>query len=148
MSKSGPNPNSIRDGIEHEPTGGAALINPADTLLLLLDHQAGLFQVVKDIEVAQLRANTTMLAKLATLLKLPVMTTASVPEGPNGPLMPEIHEAAPQPPPRARAPRIGEHNDEVLKELGFTTNDIDGFRASGTIPHASNLESAASGGGR
>jgi formyl-CoA transferase len=50
--------------------------------------------------------------------------------------------------PARRAPRIGEHNDEVLKELGFTPNDIDGFRASGTIPHASNLESAATGGGR
>src|ERR1700730_7489005 len=50
--------------------------------------------------------------------------------------------------PARRAPRIGEHNDEVLKELGFTTNDIDGFRASGTIPHASNLESSATGGGR
>jgi len=49
--------------------------------------------------------------------------------------------------PARRAPGIGEHNDEVLKELGFTTADIDGFRASGTIPHASNLESAATGGG-
>jgi len=107
MSKLEPNVNSIRDGIEHEPTGGAALINPADTLLLLLDHQAGLFQVVKDIEVAQLRANTTMLAKLATLMKLPVMTTASVPEGPNGPLMPEIHEAAPH---AVHVPRKGEVN--------------------------------------
>jgi nicotinamidase-related amidase len=107
MSKSEPNVNSIRDGIEHEPTGGAALINPADTLLLLLDHQAGLFQVVKDIEVAQLRANTTMLAKLATLMKLPVMTTASVPEGPNGPLMPEIHEAASH---AVHVPRKGEVN--------------------------------------
>jgi nicotinamidase-related amidase len=107
MSKSEPNVNSIRDGIEHEPTGGAALINPADTLLLLLDHQAGLFQVVKDIEVAQLRANTTMLAKLATLMKLPVITTASVPEGPNGPLMPEIHEAAPH---AVHVPRKGEVN--------------------------------------
>src|SRR5882762_10397972 len=28
--------------------------------------------------------------------------------------------------PARRAPRIGEHNDEVLNELGFTTNDIDG----------------------
>ena len=107
MSKLEPNVNSIRDGIEHEPTGGAALINPAGTLLLLLDHQAGLFQVVKDIEVAQLRANTTMLAKLATLMKLPVMTTASVPEGPNGPLMPEIHEAAPH---AVHVPRKGEVN--------------------------------------
>jgi nicotinamidase-related amidase len=107
MSKLEPNVNSIRDGIEHEPTGGAALINPADTILLLLDHQAGLFQVVKDIEVAQLRANTTMLAKLATLMKLPVITTASVPEGPNGPLMPEIHEAAPH---AVHVPRKGEVN--------------------------------------
>ena len=107
MSKLEPNVNSIRDGIEHEPTGGAALINPADTVLLLLDHQAGLFQVVKDIEVAQLRANTAMLAKLATLLKLPVITTASVPEGPNGPLMPEIHEAAPH---AVHVPRRGEVN--------------------------------------
>src|ERR1700744_1648271 len=50
--------------------------------------------------------------------------------------------------PAKRAPRIGEHNEEVLKELGFTAGDIDGFRASGTIPYAPNLESAASGGGR
>ena len=75
--------------------GGQALIDPADTLMLLLDHQTGLFQVVKDINVAQLRANVTALAKLATLLKLPVITTASIPDGPNGPLMPEHQEAAP-----------------------------------------------------
>ena len=50
--------------------------------------------------------------------------------------------------PARRAPGIGEHNDEVLKELGFTAGDIDGFRASGTIPHPSNLESAATRGGR
>jgi nicotinamidase-related amidase len=107
MSNFEPSTNPIRDGVEHAPDGGRALINPADTVLLLLDHQAGLFQVVKDIEVAQLRANTTMLAKLATLLKLPVITTASVPEGPNGPLMPEIHESAPH---AVHVPRKGEVN--------------------------------------
>ena len=83
--------NAIHDGIEHEPSGGKALLDPTDTVFLLLDHQAGLFQVVKDISVAELRANTTMLAKLATLMKLPVITTASEPNGPNGPLMPEIY---------------------------------------------------------
>ena len=107
MSNTEVNTNSIRDGIEHEPGGGKALINPSDTLLLLLDHQAGLFQVVKDIEVAQLRANTTMLAKLAALMKLPLITTASEPGGPNGPLMPEIHEAAPH---AIHVPRKGEVN--------------------------------------
>jgi crotonobetainyl-CoA:carnitine CoA-transferase CaiB-like acyl-CoA transferase len=38
--------------------------------------------------------------------------------------------------PAKRAPELGEHNDEVLKELGFATGEIEGFRASGTIPHA------------
>jgi nicotinamidase-related amidase len=90
------------------PTGGgAALLDPSDTLILLLDHQSGLFQTVKDISVAELRRNTTMLAKLATLLKIPVITTASEPSGPNGPLMPEIHESAPH---AVFVPRKGEVN--------------------------------------
>jgi nicotinamidase-related amidase len=75
--------------------GGAALIDTSDVAILLLDHQAGLFQTVKDIGVTELRNNTIMLAKLATLLKIPVITTASEPNGPNGPLMPEIHQFAP-----------------------------------------------------
>ena len=33
-----------------------------------------------------------------------------------------------------RAPEIGEHNEEVLKELGFDANQIEGLRASGAIP--------------
>lgn len=78
------------------PTGGGqALLDPSDTVILLLDHQAGLFQTVKDIEVDDLRRNVEMLARLATLLDIPVITTASEPAGPNGPLMPEIHELAP-----------------------------------------------------
>ena len=87
--------------------GGKALINPADTVILLLDHQTGLFQTVKDIGVMELRANTTALAKLGALLKLPVILTASVPDGPNGPLMTEHQEAAPH---AQYVPRHGEVN--------------------------------------
>src|SRR6201982_1306458 len=43
--------------------------------------------------------------------------------------------------PARRAPRIGEHNDEVLKELGFTSDEIAAMRVIGTIPHVSTLES-------
>jgi nicotinamidase-related amidase len=90
------------------PTGGGQmLLDPSDTVLLLLDHQAGLFQTVKDVPVADLRRNVVVLAKLATLLKIPVITTASVPDGPNGPIMPEIEECAPQ---RTYVPRHGEVN--------------------------------------
>ena len=99
--------NAIHDGIEHEPSGGKALLDPTDTVFLLLDHQSGLFQNVKDITVAELRANTTALAKLAALCQIPVITTASVPDGPNGPLMPEIQEAAPH---AVYVPRKGEVN--------------------------------------
>jgi formyl-CoA transferase len=49
--------------------------------------------------------------------------------------------------PARRAPEIGEHNEEVLKQLGFTSGEIDGLRASGTIPHAPHLEAATAGGG-
>lgn len=84
-----------------------ALINPQDAVFVLLDHQAGLFQTVNDISVAELRTNTTALAKIATLLKIPVITSASEPNGPNGPLMPEIQEAAPH---AVFVPRKGEVN--------------------------------------
>src|SRR5882757_11412212 len=36
--------------------------------------------------------------------------------------------------PARRAPKIGEHNDEVLRQLGFSAAEIDGLRASGAIP--------------
>jgi formyl-CoA transferase len=35
--------------------------------------------------------------------------------------------------PAKRAPELGEHNDEVLKELGFAANEIEQLRASGVI---------------
>jgi nicotinamidase-related amidase len=104
------------------PTGGGkALLDISDTVFLLLDHQAGLFQTVKDIDVAELRRNTVVLAKLATLLKIPVITTASEPGGTNGPLMPEIHEFAPH---AVYVPRKGEvnawDNEDFVKTVNGT----------------------------
>lgn len=90
------------------PTGGgAALLDPADTVVLLLDHQTGLFQTVKDVPITDLRANTVTLAKLATMFNIPVITTASEPNGPNGPLMAELKDAAPN---ALYVPRKGEVN--------------------------------------
>ena len=90
------------------PTGGGqALLDPSDTVFLLLDHQTGLFQTVKDVSITDLRTNTVVLAKLATLFNIPVITTASEPNGPNGPLMPELAQAAPN---ATYVPRKGEVN--------------------------------------
>ncbi len=49
--------------------------------------------------------------------------------------------------PARRAPEIGEHNEEILQQLGFDANEIDGLRVSGTIPHARHVEDVTMGGG-
>ena len=36
--------------------------------------------------------------------------------------------------PARRAPEIGEHNEEVLRELGFDAKQIEGLRTGGAIP--------------
>ncbi|MGH8559143.1 MAG: isochorismatase family protein [Methylococcales bacterium] len=72
------------------------MIDPGDAVMLLIDHQSGLFQLVRDIDLPVLRSNVTALAKVARLAKIPTFTTASVPDGPNGPLIPEIHQYNPE----------------------------------------------------
>src|ERR1700690_18146 len=47
--------------------------------------------------------------------------------------------------PARRAPAIGEHNEEVLKELGFSAVEIDGLNASGAVPKAKARAAAAVG---
>lgn len=71
------------------------VIQADKAVLLLIDHQSGLFQTVGDLDVPTLRRNATVLAKVAALVDMPVVATASVPQGPNGPLIPEIQEHAP-----------------------------------------------------
>lgn len=75
--------------------GAKPVIDPNDAVMLLIDHQSGLFQTVNDMPMTTLRRLAGALASMATLAKLPVITTASVPQGPNGPLIPEIHKNAP-----------------------------------------------------
>jgi formyl-CoA transferase len=38
--------------------------------------------------------------------------------------------------PARRAPGLGEHNDEVLRQLGFSGAEIEGLRAGGAVPKA------------
>ena len=91
------------------------LLNASDSVLLLVDHQSGLIQVVKDISHPELRVHLATLAKAAELSAVPVITTASVPEGPNGPLLPEVFDNAPG---AVYVPRQGEIN----------AWDVEGFR--------------------
>ena len=84
-------------GLSRQPSAAAraALLNPADTVVLLLDHQTGLFQTVKDVPIRDLRANTVTLAKIAEQAKMPIIYSASEPGGSNGPIMEELAAVAP-----------------------------------------------------
>jgi nicotinamidase-related amidase len=83
------------------------MIDPKDAVMLLIDHQSGLFQLVRDIDQPTLRAHVCALAKVARLAKIPTFTTASVPDGPNGPLIPDIHQYNPE---AVYIPRTGQIN--------------------------------------
>lgn len=87
--------------------GEAPKIDPKDAVMLLIDHQSGLFQCINDMDFKRVRDHAIALAEAATLAGIPVITTASVPQGPNGPLIPEIHQAAPH---AVYVPRRGEIN--------------------------------------
>lgn len=84
-------------GLSRQPSAAAAeaLLDPNDTVVLLLDHQTGLFQTVKDVPLRELRAHAVVLAKIAELARMPIIYTASEPGGPNGPIMEELVAAAP-----------------------------------------------------
>jgi nicotinamidase-related amidase len=61
-------------------------------VILLLDHQTGLLQTVKDVPPAEVRTNTIALTNIAELAGAPIIMTASEPNGPNGPLIEELQK--------------------------------------------------------
>jgi nicotinamidase-related amidase len=79
----------------NDMTANKWMIDPNDAVLLLIDHQSGLFQLVRDMDYRELRNNVTALAKTAKIAKIPTVVTASVPEGANGPSIPDILQSNP-----------------------------------------------------
>ena len=47
-----------------------------------------------------------------------------------------------------RGPELGEHNEEILEELGFGATEIEGLRESGAVPALKRAEEATKGGRR
>ncbi|HET9237829.1 MAG TPA: isochorismate family cysteine hydrolase YcaC [Oligoflexus sp.] len=75
--------------------------------VLLVDHQAGLLSLVRDIEPDRFKNNVLALADLAQYFKLPTILTTSFEDGPNGPLVPELKQKFPESP---FIPRPGQIN--------------------------------------
>ena len=82
-------------------------LNKDDAAVLLVDHQAGLLSLVRDIEPDRFKNNVLALADLAQYFNLPTILTTSFEDGPNGPLVPELKEILPEAP---FIPRPGQIN--------------------------------------
>ncbi|MBU6958997.1 isochorismatase family protein [Pseudomonas sp. CVAP len=63
--------------------------------LLLIDHQVGTMGWVKSIPFEELKRNALMLAKAASILKLPVVLTSSMEQHAQGPLLSELEQILP-----------------------------------------------------
>ncbi|MDQ1831832.1 isochorismatase family protein [Massilia scottii] len=76
--------------------------SPADSALVLIDHQVGTMGLIKNHALDMVRRNTLALARMALILDMPVVLTTSQEDQFQGPLMKELEEVLPQ----AHAARI------------------------------------------
>ncbi|WER48024.1 isochorismate family cysteine hydrolase YcaC [Cupriavidus sp. WKF15] len=82
-------------------------LDKTQAAVLMVDHQAGLLSLVRDIEPDRFKNNVLALADLAKYFKLPTILTTSFEDGPNGPLVPELRQIFPDAP---FIPRPGQIN--------------------------------------
>ena len=89
--------------------------------VLLVDHQAGLLSLVRDIDPDKFKNNVLALADIAKFFNLPTILTTSFETGPNGPLVPELKKMFPDAPYIARPGQINAwDNEDFVKAIKAT----------------------------
>lgn len=97
-------------------------LNKDDATVLLVDHQAGLLSLVRDIDPDKFKNNVLALADLAKYFNLPTILTTSFENGPNGPLLSELVDMHPEAPFIARPGQINAWDNEEF---------VDAIKATG-----------------
>jgi nicotinamidase-related amidase len=72
-----------------------AYFKAEDFALLLIDHQVGTMQLIKNIDKDFAARQAIALAKMAKILNMPVVITSSQEDQAQGPILPEIAEILP-----------------------------------------------------
>ncbi|EIC30299.1 isochorismatase family protein [Methylomicrobium album] len=70
--------------------------SPADSAMLLIDHQVGTMKLIKNIPLEVAKRNTLALAKAAKALNIPVVLTSSQEQNVQGALLPELEQICPE----------------------------------------------------
>src|SRR4030095_11046295 len=89
-------------------------LDKSQAAVLMVDHQAGLLSLVRDIEPDKFKNNVLALGDLAKYFKLPTILTTSFEDGPNGPLVPELKATFPDAPFIPRPGQINAWDNEDL----------------------------------
>jgi nicotinamidase-related amidase len=71
------------------------LLTPKNHTLILIDHQPQMAFATRSIDIAELRNNTTGLAKAANVFKVPTILTTVAAKSFSGPIFPEVQAVFP-----------------------------------------------------
>jgi nicotinamidase-related amidase len=88
---------SDRETRDHSQSGRSRAyerLTPESAVLLLVDHQSGLLSGVRDLAPDEVRHNVIAFARVARVLRVPVVLTSTAPTM-WGPTLPELTEALP-----------------------------------------------------
>lgn len=70
--------------------GPTDVLTPENSVLLLIDHQVGLMNIIRDISPEEVKGSVLGLAGSAKTLGIPTILTSSRDWGPNGQVIPEL----------------------------------------------------------
>ena len=102
-------------------TANSKRLDKDQAAVLLVDHQAGLLSLVRDIDPDRFKNNVLALGDLAKYFNLPTILTTSFEDGPNGPLVPELKAQFPDAPFIPRPGQINAwDNDDFVKAVKAT----------------------------
>lgn len=111
----------MTDHVKATAQAGNNRLSPDNAALLLVDHQTGLMQLVKDYSPDEFYNNVLALADIAKLYNLPTILTTSFENGPNGPILPELKTIHPNAPFIARPGQINAwDNEDFVKAVAAT----------------------------
>ncbi|MEM9346939.1 MAG: isochorismatase family protein [Planctomycetota bacterium] len=90
-------------------------LTPDNCAVLFIDHQAGLMNLVDNVEMDRYKLDVMAKAKVAKLHGIPVVMTTSAEKGPNGPMLPELVAMFPDAPLVSRNGQINAWDDPKFR---------------------------------
>ncbi|KAH0610482.1 uncharacterized protein H6S33_012009 [Morchella sextelata] len=97
-------------------------IDKDKAMLLVVDHQLGLFQLVRDFSPDQFKNNILAHSALGNVFSLPTVLTTSAETGPNGPLPQEILDMHPGAPLIKRNGEVNAWDNEEFRDAVRAAN--------------------------